>query len=116
MRARSTSADAFLNLMVGESKSASRFLSATVKCSASIPMVHFPDLFRFAHAASSHSPSEPFKQSFARNVYFRALHLGAALRVITHVGKKDTASSLDQQETGAPGEAAKISNVRKVAD
>ena len=112
MRARSTSAGAFLNRKPEGSRSASRFLSATVMCFGLNP--NGPSL-GFLAAASNPLPKR-IHHSLARNDNFSALNFVPRLRVISHVSKEDAASFRHQQETSAPGKPAKISNVGKMAD
>jgi hypothetical protein len=60
--------------------------------------------------------AQSLQQGFPGNEYLRALHLVVRLRVITNVGNEDTSGFLNQQQTRAAGESAKVSNIWTMAD
>ncbi len=72
--------------------------------------------FRFSLAASSNPLTHRSQQGMPCDHHPSALHLHVCLSVITHVREENAAGLCDQQQARAAGEAAKISEVRKMAD
>src|SRR5713101_8829150 len=71
--------------------------------------------FRFPLAASPNPLPHRAQQGLARDYHLRALHLVVRLSVIAHVRQENADALCDQQQARAAGEAAKISDVRKMA-